>query len=98
MTFDFSLPLLDLDNKPIEENGKPVTFASVIGTQLLNSPESPESPESKIKSFTLATKIYGSSSVDLSADEITFIIEKIGKIAPPMVIGRVNQFLDIKEK
>jgi len=42
--------------------------------------------------------VAGFSKVDLEADEITFINRKTEKLAAPLIVGRMKDFLSIVEK
>lgn len=52
----------------------------------------------KAKRFELAMRIYTEKEIDLNVDELKLIKDLIGKIYPPLVVGRAYQILDPKPK
>jgi len=60
------------------------------------SPVQNESGVDKVKKYELAKKVYIGGEVDLIAEEITLIKERIGDIFAPVIVGQVFDILEGK--
>lgn len=56
-----------------------------------------ESPEQKEKNYLLFRRISGVKSIDLSAEEISFLKAKIGKLRPTLIMGQAWELLEGKK-
>src|SRR4030067_1525529 len=93
-----ALKIKDLgeDGKEIE---KELTFAEAIGGLVLSDEATSShntTAEDKRKAFGIANKVYEQTGAELSADEITFIIAKAGRISSTFLFGRLEELLDPK--
>lgn len=106
MKINFDAQLYDLDNRPIFE-GKPdeqkeVTLKTVSINAML-TPTSPgpnqpsENGRSKLKNYKLAKNINKGGIVELEAEEISSLKEKIGKIYSAIIVGSAYELLENPE-
>jgi len=58
------------------------------------SEDKPMLSEDKSKTYALSVKIYGGNSVDLTASEIGYILDKAKEAHVPLVLGRMTELLD----
>lgn len=80
-----------------DEKGIEATFEAVIGSYILaQMPPEQEDGEAKYKLYKSSIKMASTSNgiVDLTADEVAAIKSKVGRLAPPLVVGRVWDFLE----
>lgn len=74
---------------------KAVTYFDVI-TRALFTDNTGDDAKAKYKRYHLAMKLKESEDVDLSAEQITIIKEKVGEAFGALVVGQVWDFLDPK--
>ncbi len=86
---DDPLPKDDRDCK----SRKPLTLG-IFATRALLMPEQGISPEESFKRAELARKVYQSSGVALTSDDITLIKKQIAKAYSPLVVGQTFPLLD----
>lgn len=107
---DFATPLLDLDNKPYRDCVKPnITKTEcdewvnhtlgLIAYSALDRPEQGTSVIEQAKRAVLARMVYPGKNekhvVDVSAAEITQMVEAVGKLGlRPVEVMRVIELLD----
>jgi hypothetical protein len=98
MKIDFFKQLLDMDNKPImETKDKPLLLDKVCVNALLQEvPNEQTTGEAKLLRFKLAKKIYGVSEVEVTAEEIVLIKDRVGKQYLPLIVGQVYEILEGK--
>lgn len=90
---DFSQPVLDLENKPVLLNEKPVTFARVVANALLSDEKGLDGAE-KLKRFALAQKIFNATGdVELSDEERVLIKKQVETTYNSLVYARVIELL-----
>lgn len=96
MKVDFSQILKSLDGASFQENDTPVTLATLCCAALMyNYPDDGRlSGEEKFKRYEVASKIYGKSEVDVTADEITRLKGVIGKFYGANLVGPAFVALD----
>ncbi len=88
--------------KDVDGEGKAVdaTLKLAIVNALL-APAQNEKGVDKVRTYELAKKVYsvdGDELVELSAEDITLIKEKVGETFPsPLVVGQVFDLLEQKE-
>lgn len=101
MQINPSAELLDLDDKPIKENDKPVLIGSLI-VQALGVPDQADSPELKVKRFDVSLRVHRAAKanepVDLTVEEAADIKKVVGKHFAPLVVGRIYELLDPPKK
>jgi hypothetical protein len=96
MKIDFNKQLLDMDNKSImEAKDKPLLLDKVCVNAVLSEiPDEKTTGESKLLRFKLAKKIYGASEVEVTAEEIVLIKDRVGKQYLPLIVGQVFEYLE----
>lgn len=94
MKIDLSTTILDLDKKPIKDGEKDFTLATACCNALLTPEQGETSGEEKVKRFRLAEKVYDGGEQELSVDDVALLKKLIGKIYPPLVVGRAFEILD----
>lgn len=52
-----------------------------------------EAGTEKLKKFNLAKKINDNKEVDLSADDIVLLKNRVGEVYPPLIVGQVYELL-----
>jgi hypothetical protein len=80
--------LKDQKNKTLDQ-----TFGEVIGEILLASVHD-DRADNKYRYFTLGLKCLENEEVDLDKEAVGFILEKVQRIAPPLIVGRIKEFLE----
>ena len=56
-----------------------------------------ESGMDKVKKYELAKRIYAADEVELSAEDISLIKERVGTVYPAMIVGQVFEMLEGKD-
>ena len=81
-----------------DEKGKPVIMRDII-VMSLNSVGSNEdwSKDEKIKAYELSLRLMSKDNVDLSIDEMKYILDCVGQVTSPLVIGTLNKWFEQKE-
>lgn len=82
-----------------DEDGKPILMAETLRLYLvtaLNSEKPGEKlvAEDKAKIYMLSTKLYQSSSVDLTIHDRNFILDRVGASYGPLIYGRINDIFE----
>ncbi len=99
---DFTQTPKDLNGKPfILETGKPNATLSDICIYALTSlvqTDSNMNGQEKFKLYQLAEKIKDKKTVSLTAEEVTQLKDRVGKVFPPSVVGAVWKIIDPAEK
>lgn len=97
----FSTVILDMEGKPIVDQGVETTLGKyVIAALLAVYQDEPNlAGEEKVKRFVIASKIQSAAGtpgqkVDLTVDEIALVKKLCGKAFAPMVVGRLWALLD----
>lgn len=100
MRRDFSLSILDLDGKEIEEGGKKVTLCTVALSALLTTvPGESITGQDKADRMQLAMKINKRPrEVDLTAEQMAMIKRLIGATFGPLAVGRAYELLEAEPK
>lgn len=86
-------PLTTLDNKPYEDKStlKNVVFAAV--TQPMEEDRA-QSVEEKLKCYSIAQRVFAGGEVELTAEEITLIKARIGRLFPVLIVGQAFRMLE----
>lgn len=87
----------DLSDKPLEQDGKPVTIGTVMERCLTMEPFGHIKP---LKALAMAQRFHGGETVDFDEGDISALRQAIeeSKIWTPLVKGRVLQiFTSLKE-
>ncbi len=95
MKIDLKAPILDLAGNVV--GAPPLRLGDVVGVACLSPVEGDDklSGQKKYDLFALAQKCAG-DSVDLSAEEIATLKERVGRVYAPLVVGRVFDLVDPK--
>lgn len=93
MRFDFDKPILDLDNKPVED----ATFKTISLQALsVTFPGEENLPgEEKYKRYALAIRIIN-GDYECKVEEIALLKSLIGRGFTPVVVGRCFDFFEGK--
>lgn len=98
MKLDFSLPVLDLTNKPIvQEGGNTLTMKDVAISALLTPHEADRTMggDEKARQFSMAVRLSAADGdLDLKAEEVAMLKRLIGRMYAPLVVDRAFEFLD----
>ena len=105
MRIDFKQKLVTLKNEPLELRGadnklSQITLGDVCYQAMLGSIETDraETGASKYERWTLAGKIANAKEpIELKAEEIVKIKDRVGKAYGPEVVGPVYDLLEKKE-
>jgi hypothetical protein len=98
--FDFTQTLTGFDGKPIingdAKNGSSLTLgeACINALEATLQSDAQTTGADKFKLDQLARKIYRSTDVVLSIEEIALLKERIGKVYSPVVVGAAWRVLD----
>lgn len=95
MKIDFGKMIMDIKDRPIQRDGKPVTLLDVCQEALIASYQDEQNLPSadKVKRFKLAMKLNGAEP-DLELEELALIKTLVGKGFGPMIVGRVYSELE----
>lgn len=100
MKIDFSAILLNLQDEPLMqpvakegEEAQPATLSWIASEALLRATEDKDG-QKKYKLYALAMKVGGGDEVELKAEDITLIKQKIGEQFAPLVVGRAFDLLE----
>ena len=94
MNVNFAIPLTDIDNKEVVENGSGVMLATLVTAMLLAPVPAEEnlSTEDKLKRFALAFRVSKEpDNIELDAEEAGLIVSLAAKTyLSPLIVGRIN--------
>lgn len=92
---DFTTALRDLDGTPLHADGKRLTLGGAcIGA--LSNPRRPLVAKTQIEDCALAKRILGNDTLDLSAEDIVKLKERIEDINKPVLYAQACELLDPK--
>lgn len=106
MKIDFDSAITDLNKKEIKtpidgKEGvltlKTISVNALLAELPLNQRENPETGREKLKKFKLAEKINDGGEVELTAEDISLIKEKIGKTYATLIVGKSYELLEQEE-
>ena len=100
--------ILDYKGKPIldkDENEKdiPMTWRSIVFMSLQNFTRDEQQgqipTDTKIKCHIITERVFSSDEPDLTAEDRTFILDRIGKIIiNPLIVGRAKDVFEDKKE
>lgn len=94
MKYDITQQILDYDGKPAQEKGKEFTFKKILCETLPLALEE-DTSEVKVKIFEICMKVFNATdTLELTADQAAFVKERVLKIGSPLLIGRINEWID----
>lgn len=92
---NFDAELTDLDNKPIVVDEKSMTLGRVAAFALsAQYREENPSIDEKIRSGSLAVRVYGGGVITLKAEDIALIKKYLAKYCAPLLFVRALKHLD----
>lgn len=103
MKINFKQTFKDLDGKEIkiktgEKEENVVTLASVSANALLAELQNENlSGVAKIKNYELAVVVYSAKEIDLTAEEVVLLKERITKTHGTLIVGQANKMLEGKK-
>lgn len=98
MKIKISDEVLDYENKPLQDEKKPITWKKVIFTALNNVlPNENFSEADKMKCFDLTSRCYAREEVEFSVEEAAFIIKRVVGMYNPLICGRVKDLFNEKK-
>lgn len=94
MKVDFAAKIADLKGTVLKYEGADATLGDICTAALLATFNGEDATgETKDRRFRIAKKIEG-GALSLSAEEVSEIKTLIGKMFPPIVVGRSYELLD----
>lgn len=87
MNYNLKTEITDIDGNSIKR-----TMGEDIVAVLL-TPHQQDEASNKYRYFTLSMKLHGKIEVELDKEEIQFILEKLERVSPPLIYGRIREFL-----
>lgn len=104
MQVDFSQPITDFDGNPLpaetDQNGSPVgekkLTLGLAAARSLCQPDTGDNPDKRALCGFLANETYQNKKLDLSLQEATLIVQKIGRAYGPMVVAAAYRMLGQK--
>lgn len=102
MQINFNSPILDLDGKPLEVEGEPITLATLaikaLFETLADERGQPEqlSGEEKNKNAILAQAIHTTGDLDLEVEQVAMLKARIGRLCGPLLVMRAYALLEGK--
>ena len=100
MKVDFAQPIRDLGGQPLSEGGNTLTLGTVCINSLLVTLMTGHGPEqldgtAKVTHATLAQTIHtAEAAVDLKAEDIALLKDRVGRACIPIVVMRAWALLD----
>jgi hypothetical protein len=91
MKFNLEEEILALDNKSLG-----VKYGKAISDILL-SPAQDDNGFNKYRYYTIAMKLLDKEEIELDKEEVGFILQKIERVSPPLIYGRIRDFLETKD-
>lgn len=103
MKVNMTMSILDYDGTEVKditdgESNKPLTVRATIYTALNTFMQEERDNLDKDKLFELTMRAYSADEVDYDTEEAAVIIERVRKIYNPLVLGRIKQLFEIKDK
>jgi len=83
--------------KDVDADGKTVdaTLKDAIVNAVL-SPGQDETGKQKVECYEIARRVFAGGNVELSAEDIVLIKNKVGKVYPPLIVGQAYALLEGK--
>jgi hypothetical protein len=92
--------LKNMDGQVMKDNdGQGNAVDATLRMAIVNAVLSPVQKESgmeKVKKYELAKRIHQSDEVDLTAEEISLIKERVGEVYPALITGQIWDILEGK--
>ncbi|HCC67901.1 TPA: hypothetical protein DEP90_01645 [Patescibacteria group bacterium] len=80
-----------------DEKGKPVIMRDLI-VMAINSvgPKEEWGKDNKIMAYNLSLRLMSKDEVELSIDEMKYILDCVGQVTSPLIIGTLNKWFENK--
>jgi len=99
MLVNVNQPLKTMDGQVMKDNdGQGNAIDATVKLALVNAVLSPVQNEKgvdKVLKFELAKRIYKADEVDLTAEEISLIKERVGEVFPAVIVGQIYELLKV---
>lgn len=99
MTYNLNEILKDYEGKDVldVDNTTPLAWKTIVVKALNDTIDAQTTSEEKMKRFSLSIKIVDHpENIELSADEISLILNGVNKAYTALVVGRADQFFNQK--
>jgi len=101
MKIDVTRVLTNMDGQIMKDmvDGEAVDATlRMVAVNAILSPVQKESGMDKVKKYELAKRIHvATDEVELSAEDISLIKERVGEVFPALIVGQVFKILEGKE-
>jgi len=101
MLIKVDTPLKNMDGQVMKDMVDGEAVDATLRMAMVNAVLSPVERESgmdKVKKYELAKRIhYATDDVELSAEDITLIKERVGEVFPVLIVGQMFNILEGKE-
>ena len=79
------------------ENGKPVIMRDIV-VMAINSVGPTESwgKEDKAMAYGLSVRMMSNNEIDLSIDEMKYILDCVAQVTSPLILGTLNKWFNTK--
>ncbi len=94
MKINLSTVITDLSGEAVKDGEKDLTLSTVCISALLMPDQQDQPAKEKVERFHLAEKVHAAGEQDLSVDDVALLKKLIGKLFPPLVVGRAFAVLD----
>lgn len=87
--------ILFYDGSPIKnpDTKTAITVKELI-VQSINTAEEGDSGEDKMRAFDISMRMYSDKEVDLSVEDMNFILKKAEKVLVPVAYGRLKEIFN----
>lgn len=93
MKRNLDLPILQLDGQPFKDDPTLGTVCFLAVTGSLPNDERQDGAQ-KMRLYGLAQKVHGGGVVDLTAEDVALLKERIGRAFTVLVVGRAYELLE----
>jgi len=93
MKIKLATVMTDLFGKPIK-NGEVDFLLSDVCMNALLSPDDEKEADEKVKRYRLAVKCSNGADPDLSVEEVALLKKLIGRVYPPLIVGKAYDLID----
>jgi len=100
MKINVNQVLKNLAGETLKDNdGTGKAIDATLKLAIINSVLAPvqnknESGVEKVKKYELAKKVYANDEIDLTAEEITLIKQRVGEVYAPLLVGQIFEMLE----
>ncbi len=94
---DLNTVFLTLEGEPLtlrDNGGDHVATLKSVCIEALLAASQQDTPLQKFENFRMATRFQDSDEIELSAEEVTKLKQRIGQVFPPLYVGNAWMLLD----